>query len=303
MNPCVPAMKAFVMLAVLLCAPAFAAGMRVTDDSGRTVVLPAPARRIVSLAPHLTELLFAAGAGARVVGATQYSDYPAAAKKVPRVGSFTAVDMEAVIALKPDLVIAWQSGNRDQRFDMLERLGIPVYVSEAHVLDDVARSLEVFGRLAGSEQEAGRAARAFRERRDALARRYADRPVLGVFYEIWNAPLMTINGQHLISQVMALCGGRNVFASLPMLAPTVTVESVIAASPQVIVASGMDEARPEWLDDWRRWTSIPAVGRENLYFIPPEMLQRHTPRILDGATLLCSQLEQARTKGASRSGQ
>ena len=293
-------MKAlFALLFALIAVPA-AADIRVTDDAGRTVVLAAPAQRIVSLAPHVTELLYAAGAGAKVVGVVQYSDYPEAAKALPRVGGYTAVDMEAVVALKPDLVIAWKSGNRNQQYDRLEKLGIPVFVNEPRSLDDVARSLETFGRLAATSTEAGVAAAAFRARRDALAARYAQRPPVEVFYQIWNKPLMTINGKHLISDVMALCGGHNVFAELPILAPTVTEEAVLAAAPQVIVASGMGDSRPEWLDSWRRWTTLPAVVRDNLFFIPPELLQRHTPRILDGATRLCEQLEQARAKAARK---
>ena len=289
----------FALLFALVAVPA-TADIRVTDDAGRAVVLAAPAQRIVSLAPHVTELLYAAGAGAKVVGVVQYSDYPEAAKALPRVGGYTAVDMEAVVALKPDLVIAWKSGNRNQQYDRLEKMGIPVFVNEPRSLDDVARSLETFGRLAATPTEAGMAAAAFRARRDALAARYAQRPPVEVFYQIWNRPLMTINGKHLISDVMALCGGHNVFADLPILAPTVTEEAVLAAAPQAIVASGMGDSRPEWLDSWRRWTALPAVARDNLFFIPPELLQRHTPRILDGATRLCEQLEQARAKAARR---
>lgn len=291
--------KAFFLLLAALSLPA-AAELRLTDDAGRSVVLAAPAQRIVSLAPHVTELLFAAGAGSKVVGATQYSDYPDAAKKIPRVGGYTSVDMEAVVALKPDLVIAWKSGNRNQQYDRLEKLGIPVFVNEPRSLDDVVRAIETFGRIAATPREADEAARAFRARRDALAKQYAARPPVAVFYQIWNKPLMTINGQHLISDVMALCGGRNVFAGLPILAPTVTEEAVLAAAPEVIVASGMGESRPEWLDAWRRWSALPAVKGDNLYFIPPEILQRHTPRILDGAQKLCEQLEQARQKAGRK---
>lgn len=291
--------KAFFLLLAALSLPA-AAELRLTDDAGRSVVLAAPAQRIVSLAPHVTELLFAAGAGSKVVGATQYSDYPDAAKKIPRVGGYTSVDMEAVVALKPDLVIAWKSGNRNQQYDRLEKLGIPVFVNEPRSLDDVARAIETFGRIAATPREADEAARAFRARRDALAKQYATRPPVAVFYQIWNKPPMTINGQHLISDVMALCGGRNVFAGLPILAPTVTEEAVLAAAPEVIVASGMGESRPEWLDAWRRWSALPAVKGDNLYFIPPEILQRHTPRILDGAQKLCEQLEQARQKAGRK---
>ena len=289
----------FALLFALVAVPA-TADIRVTDDAGRAVVLAAPAQRIVSLAPHVTELLYAAGAGAKVVGVVQYSDYPEAARALPRVGGYTAVDMEAVVALKPDLVIAWKSGNRNQQYDRLEKMGIPVFVNEPRSLDDVARSLETFGRLAATPTEAGAAAAAFRTRRDALAARYAQRPPVEVFYQIWNKPLMTINGKHLISDVMALCGGHNVFADLPMLAPTVTEEAVLAAAPQAIIASGMGDSRPEWLDSWRRWTALPAVARDNLFFIPPELLQRHTPRILDGATRLCEQLEQVRAKSGRK---
>ncbi len=277
-------------------ASAQAAPIQITDDQGKTVQLAQPARRIVSLAPHVTGLLYAAGAGDRVVGAVQYSDYPEAAKKLPRVGGYTAVDMEKVAALKPDLVIAWKSGNRDAHLDKLKALGIPVFINEPRRIEDVARSLEQLGRLAGTEAAAQAAARSFRQRQAALAERYGARPKVKVFYEIWNKPLMTVNGEHLISDVMRLCGGDNVFARLPVLAPTIDTEAVLAAAPEVILASGMGDSRPEWLDDWRQWSRLPAVARGNLFFIPPEQLQRHTPRILDGAEKLCAQLDEARSK-------
>lgn len=270
------------------------ADVDLTDDHGTAVHLAQPARRIVSLAPHVTELLYAAGAGDRVVGAVQYSDYPEAAKKVARVGSYTAVDMEKVVALKPDLVVAWKSGNRDAHLDKLRGLGIPVFINEPRKIDDVARSLSQLGKLAGTEAVAEPAAKAFRARHAALAAKYSARPTVRTFYEIWNRPLMTVNGEHLIADVIRLCGGENVFAKLPVLAPAIDVEAVLAAQPEAIVASGMGEARPEWLDDWRKWSKLTAVARGNLFFIPPDQIQRHTPRILDGAERLCAQLEEAR---------
>lgn len=283
-------------LGLMLAAIPAHAGVSVTDDAGRRVMLPAPAQRIVSLAPHVTELLYAAGAGGKLVGAVEYSDYPTAAKALPRVGSSSAVDIEAVAALKPDLVVAWQSSTRAAQYGQLDRLGIPVFVSEPRTLDDIPRTLELLGRLAGTSKDADAAAHDFRTRRDRLAARYVSRPPVSVFYQIWDRPPMTVNGQHLISAVMALCGGRNVFADLAILAPTVTEEAVLAAAPEVIIASGMADARPEWLDAWRRWRSLPAVARDNLFFIPPEQLQRNTPRVLDGAAQMCEQLEQARAK-------
>ncbi len=284
------------LLLILLAAGTARADIEVADDLGQTLRLARPAARIVSLAPHITELLFAAGAGERVVGAVQYSDYPEAAKKVARVGSYTAVDMEKVIALKPDLVVAWKSGNRDAHLDKLRGLGIPVFVNEPRRIDDVAKSLARLGRLAGSEAAGEAAAQAFRKRHAALAARYSARPPVRMFYEAWNRPLMTVNGEHLISDVIRLCAGDNVFAKLPVLAPVIDTEAVLATQPEVIVASGMGEARPEWLDDWRQWTKLPAVARGNLFFIPPDQIQRHTPRILDGAERLCGQLDEARAR-------
>ena len=273
-----------------------AAQVDITDDRGHRLVLKEPAQRIISLAPHVTEILFAAGAGDKVVGVVAYSDYPDAARKLPQVGGYTQIDLEAIAALRPDLVIGWPSGNRSAPLEHLRALGIPVYLNEPRSLDGVAHSLEQFGRLAGSEAAAQAAATAFRERRAALAARYRDRPAVRTFYQIWDRPLMTVNDEHLIADVIRLCGGRNVFGQLSQLAPTIGVEAVLAADPEAIVASGMGEGRPEWLDQWKRWPQLEATRRDNLFFIPPERIQRHTPRILDGAQRLCEQLEQVRAR-------
>lgn len=272
--------------------------IRLTDEIGREVHLHAPAQRIVSLAPHVTELLFAAGAGAAVVGVVSYSDHPPEARQLPQVGSYTNVDMEAVAALRPDLVVAWHSGNRAVHLDKLEALGIAVYINEPRTLEAVADSIEALGRLAGTEAQAMQAASAFRNRHNELAARYRARPPVRMFYQIWNQPLMTVNDQHLISDVIRLCGGINVFGTLPALAPKIGEESVLAANPEAIVASGMGEARPEWLDQWRRWPQLTAATQGNLYFVPPDLIQRHTPRILDGASQLCAALEETRRKRA-----
>jgi iron complex transport system substrate-binding protein len=267
-----------------------------TDDSGATVRLAAPARRIVSLAPHVTEVLFAAGAGERVVGTVDYSDYPDAAKRLPRVGGYSRLDLEAIAALKPDLVIAWQSGNPAAHVARLKELGLPIYFSQPNSIEDIARSLEQYGRLAGTEAVADSKARAFRERLGQLRARHQDQAPVRVFYQIWKSPLSTVNDRQIISSAIRLCGGVNVFADLPSIAPVVSIESVLVANPEVIVASGMDLARPEWLDDWTRWTQITAATRGNLFFIPPDIIQRHTPRLLDGAEQLCGHLDTARAR-------
>jgi len=290
-------MKRLCLSAILaLACLAARAEIVVTDVSGVTVRLAAPARRIISLAPHITELVYAAGAGDRLVGNVQYGNYPPAASVLPKVGGSAQLDLEAIVALKPDLVLGWQSGNLPAAVSRLRAMGLAVHLLQPNRIEDIAADLERIGRLAGTEKAAAAAANAFRQRYAGLAARYSRRPPVEVFYQVWNQPLMTVNGKQIISDAIRLCGGRNVFAQLPSIAASVTVEAVIAADPEVIVASGMDQARPEWLDDWRRWKTLAAVARGNLYFVPPDLIQRHTPRILDGAEQLCAHLEAARAK-------
>ena len=288
-------MRAFCLIALFVAASALAE-VAVKDDSGRTVHLAQPARRIVSLSPHITENLFAIGAGNRVVGTVEFSNYPEEAKQIRQVGGYEKVDLEAVAALRPDLVIAWDSGNSASHVARLRAVGLPVVVTETRRIEDVPADLERLGALSGTSVGARAAADRFRMRLDDLRARYAGRPVVRVFYEVWNQPLMTVGGGQIISDAIRLCGGENVFAALKPMAAAVAVEAVLAADPEAIVASGMGEARPEWLDDWRRWPTLAAVARGNLFFVPPDHLQRHTPRILDGIERLCQHLETARAR-------
>ena len=277
--------------------------VRLQDPMGREVILQKPAQRIVSLAPHITEILFAAGAGEQVVGAVSYSDYPDAAKNIPRVGSYDKISYESIVALNPDLVIVWQSGNGDDVVKRLESLGISIYVGEPRKLEDVAQSLRDYGQLSGNDKQGDLAADQFLAKLSELKNNFSEQQSIGVFYQLWNEPMMTMNGEQLISDVIRLCGGRNVFAEALPLVPRISVESVVRANPQVIVASGMDQSRPEWLDDWRDWRAIDAVQNNHLYFIPPELLQRHTPRIIQGPEKMCTFLAQAREQLNSKSAQ
>ena len=286
----------------LLCAGLFGLGIAsaraeigLVDDAGHRIAISRPAQRILSLAPHVTELIYAAGAGEKLVGVVEYSDYPEAATRLPRIGSHAAFDLERIAALRPDLAIAWGSGNPSSQLAQLRRLKIPVFVSEPKHLDDIPAGLRSIGRLAGTSGEA--AARAFEARLENLRQRYAGRPPVTVFYEIWNQPLMTIGGTHIISDALQVCGGHNVFSALKQPAASVDLEAVLRADPEAIVASGMDEARPEWLDQWRRWPQLAAVKKGNLFFVPPDLLQRHAPRILDGVEQLCTALEVVRQRG------
>ena len=268
----------------------------VRDDEGTLVSLERPATRIISLAPSLTELVYAAGAGEQLVGAVEYSDYPAAAAGLPIVGRFDLLDMERILELQPDLVIAWQSGNPRASVNRLRQLGLTVYIAEPKSLASIPSHIERLAQLAGTEALARQALVAFDENLGRLRNQYSGLPALQVFYQVWDLPLITAGGNELINDIITLCGGNNVFADIKLVAPKVSTEAVLVRNPEVIIASGMDIERPEWLDDWTRWSSLEAVAKNNLYFIPPELLQRHTPRALLGAQQMCEQLELARRK-------
>jgi len=281
------------LLASLLLAGA-CADVAVKDDQGRTVSLKQPAQRIISLAPHLTEHLYAIGAGSRIVGATNYSDYPAAAKALPRVGGYNSFDLEKIRALKPDLIVAWPSGNPARQLEQIESLGIPVFYDEAQKLVQVPTVMERLGVLSGQEAGGKAAAAEFRSRLAKLEARYAGKKPVRMFYQVWDRPLMTINREQIISDVMHLCGAENVFANLPSLVPTVDEEAVITANPALIATSGEASNKVNWLDRWRRWPRLAATARQQLYILPPDLLSRMGPRLVDGAEALCQVVEQAR---------
>ena len=276
------------------------ADLVIKDDTGQEVRLKGPAKRIITLAPHAAESLFAAGAGDKLVGTVDYSDYPPEAKKLPRVGGYSRIDLEAVAALKPDLVIAWESGNNMTQVDKLKALGLTVYVSQPNTIENIANQLEKIGQLAGTEVTANAAAERFRKRLETIREANAGKPKVRVFYQIWKSPLMTVGGPQIISDAIKICGGENVFGQLKQMAPNVTVESVLEADPEAIVATGMGDARPEWLHDWDKWTRMTAVKRNNLFHINPDIMQRHTPRILDGTEKLCAHLDVARSHRPSK---
>lgn len=284
------------LIAALLPAEVWSQPVSVVDFSGRRVSLDAPARRIVTLAPHSVENLFSAGAGQALVGTVSSSDYPPQARTVPLVGTFNAYSLEAIAAAQPDLIVMWGSGNGAGTLGKLEVLGIPVYVSEPRQLEDIPRDIRALGLLAGTVATSEAEAQRIEQGLAALQARFSQREPKRVLYEIWNDPLQTINGDHLISQVIRLCGGRNIFADAATLAPRVNIESVLAMAPQAIIASGVNESRPHWLDEWRRYPALPAVRDNGLFFIHPDLLERPTARVLLGAQTLCEQLDSLRAR-------
>ncbi|HET6654939.1 MAG TPA: cobalamin-binding protein [Gammaproteobacteria bacterium] len=267
----------------------------------------APAPRIVSLSPGLTELVYAAGAGEQLVGTTAYTDYPAAATRLPQIGDAFHIDVERLVALKPDLVLAWASADPPALLARLRGLGFKVAVFEPRTLADIAANLRRIGKLAGTSAEAEQAAQAVEQGLKRLREQYAGREPVRVFYEISAHPLYTINGKQIISQGIELCGGRNIFADLPSLAAPVSVAAVIARNPEAIVTGGDGNGNgvKNRLDAWRRWPQVTAVTNNALFSVPADQIARATPRMLEGIKTICRDLEKARQsmRSAPLSGQ
>lgn len=291
--------RGLVLVVSSLIAGVAGAEVHAIDDAGHTVRLSHPARRIVSLAPHVTELLFAAGAGSRVVGTAAYSDYPAAAKAIPRIGDSSQLDLERIVGLKPDLIVVWRNGNSAQQLQRLSALGIPMYATESRELTGIANTLRRLGTLTGTELAAQERASAFERNIAALRERYAGRREVRVFYQIWHRPLLTLNSSHLISQALELCGARNVFAGLALLTPPVSVESVVQADPEAILTGSVDPKGPDNLDTWRRLGSLRATRLGNLAVVDPDKLHRQSDRIAEGVLELCEALDAVRARTAA----
>ena len=279
------------------------------DDATRPFVLERPATRVIALAPNLTELVYAVGGGATLVGTVTSSTYPEAARSVARVGDHQRFDIEKIMLLKPDLVLAWHHGNPGRELAQLEAAGLPLYHLEPRRLDDVPRALERVGELLGHAERGRSEAQSLRARIDALRSRYRGAEPVTVFYQVWSSPLMTLNGQHIVSDVIELCGGRNVFAALPQLVPHLSTESVVVADPQVMLSAHEDASAGSELKRnpadpafavWQRYPKLEAVRRNGFYTLPGDLIARQGPRIVDGARAVCAALDQVRAERKAR---
>jgi iron complex transport system substrate-binding protein len=251
-------------------------------------------QRIVSLAPHLTELAFTAGAGDRIVATVDYSDHPDAARAIPRIGNAFRVDLERLLALRPDAVLVWESGNPAPMIERVRALQLPVVAFRTQRIDDVATALREIGRLAGTSEIAERAASDYERRIQELRDHYRERSPLRVFIEVDDRPLYTVNGRQIISEIVELCGGRNVFAALDELAPAIGIEAVIAADPQVIIST--DDTVPDAAAAWSRWRHIEAVRTGNVYTLRSDDIARATTRLTVAAEAVCNTLDTARQR-------
>jgi iron complex transport system substrate-binding protein len=272
-------------------AVAWAAGAR-GADAAETVP------RIISLSPHITELLFAAGAGDRIVGVDDSSDYPAAVAGIARIGEPAALDVEGLLRLKPTLIVVWDSGTPASRKAQLERLHLQLYVTDQHHLDDIGATLIEFGRLAATEPMAAAAAQRYRIELAHLRAQYAARSRLKVFYQVWDRPMYTLSGAHVVSEVLSLCGGDNVFADLGPLAPAIDQEAVVARNPDVILVAAIGADGERQTMDWRRFSNLRAVRSHHVFTVDPSLVGRMAPRILQGVREVCDLLDAARDQAS-----
>lgn len=266
----------------------------VVDFQGTTISLAHPAQRIIALAPHIVENVYSAGAGDRLVGVVDFSYYPEAAKKIPIVGGYKALNLERIIELQPDLIIAWESGNSHNSYTHLQELGFTVYVDQPHELKDVVKSITDIGQLSATQAHAKKTSDEYLNALNKIQKAYQDKPKVTSFYQVWNQPLRTISSKSIITDAMAACGGINIYHDEIPVAPVINIESIIERDPVAIFASGMSSARPEWLDDWKKWPSLQAVQKNNLFFVEPDHIQRHTVRLLLAIEEICRQLDIAR---------
>jgi len=281
-----------------LSVPSVAAEISLKDDLGRTVEMKEPAKRIVTLAPFLTELVFTAGAGDRVVGVSAYSDYPPAAKKLPQVSSALSWSLEEIAALRPDLVLAWRDNMRPEDVSRLTAFGIAVYVADARNFEDVPRALEAIGRLVGRDTSG--AVGAYRDKLARLRLQYESKPRVTALLEIWHSPLTTIAGRHFMNEALEICGAKNVFADLSGVAPVVGWEEVILRDPDVIVGINSAGSEKDFRAAWSERATLRAVMQRHLVYADADRLQRLTARTPDGVASLCAAIDRVRPNGPAR---
>ena len=285
--------RALVAMAALLLS-AVAWSVTVVDDRGVPVTLPHPPARIVTLSPHLAEVAYAVGAGDKLVGVSVFSDFPPQVARLPQIEASGRVDLERVVRLAPDLALAWRGGNRTQDLERLEHLGIPVFATDARRLSDVARVLREVGRLVGTPAQGEAAAEAFERSIAELRERYRGRSPVRVFYEVWHEPLMTVSGAHLVSDMLHVCGGVNIFENAKSLIPAVSAEQIYARNPDVVIVSGVGLDDAAALKRWQRFAALPAVRAGRVYAIDASLANRMGPRVVEGVAALCALTDRVR---------
>jgi len=281
-------------LAVIGASPSWAE-IRVIDDIGREVGLEKPAARIISLSPHTTENLFSAGAGEKVVGVVNHSDYPPEAEQIALVGTHVQFNIELIVSLKPDLIVAWQSGNPEEVLHQLEELGFPIYISQPADFHGIARNIRNLATLAGTENNLAPDLGPSIQNLEKIQADHQSKVHLSTFYQVWTEPLITLSGKHIVSRSLGLCGAANIFADMPMLAPRISIESIVEINPEVIVTDLVDGRLPD-MSFWDSWDSIQAVQQQSYIYVDPDVMFRPTLRMLRAIPGFCEDLDQIRAE-------
>jgi len=251
-------------------------------------------QRIVALAPHIVENLFAIGAGDRIVGTVDYADYPAQANEIERVGGYYGINMERLLSLKPDLVLAWKTGNKAEDLAYIEKLGIPVAYSNPDQVDNVADELRKLGELTHLKMRADRVATEFEVKLAAIRASQQDKPPVSVFYQLWPEPMMTVGGNTWINQLLTICHADNVFANSETDYPRISIENVLVSKPEVIIIPDEKSKKPQPQIDWRQWPELPAVQHNQFISVNADLLHRFTTRMLDGLSEMCGKIDISR---------
>ncbi len=268
---------------VLLLLPGSAWALSVVDQTGRTLTLSAPPRRIVSLVPSVTEVLYAIGAEDLLVGVTDFCDYPPEAKRKPHVGGMLSPNLETLVTLKPDLVVATRSGNTEETFDQLKRLGIPVYLADPTTVSEVLRLVSNLGELTGHRDGAAAVDKDIERRIEAVRDRVAGRPLPRVLYVLWPEPLIVPGKGALVSELIAIAGGASVTADQGQGYPRMSLEAAVGRAPEVIIlASHGSKGGPAARQQWERLESMPAIKSGRLYTADGDLMHRYGPRFLVG---------------------
>ena len=250
--------------------------------------------RIIALAPHIVENLFAIGAGDNIVGTVDYADYPSEAQSIERIGGYYGISLEKVLALKPDLVIAWKSGNQSEDLAQIERLGIKVYLSNPTTIAGVADELLTFGEFTGNIDQSQQAANAFTQKLNAIVKSQQDKKNITGFYQLWAEPMMTVSKNTWISQLIETCHVSNVFAQSVTDYPQISIENVIVTKPQVIIIPDEKSKTPQPIVNWQKWPEVPAVKNDQFISVNADLLHRFTPRMLDGLADMCDKIDASR---------
>lgn len=287
-------MSQWLLGSALIFAVSLSQALEVTDYLGNTLKLKQPSERIISLTPHITELLFSVGAGEKIVGTVEYSDYPDAAKSIPQVGNYAGLNIEAILALQPDLIIYWPEGNSARDTARLQQLKLPLFASDPNSFTEIADDIKRFGALTGYQEKSTQIAHHFLERVNEIKLANQQKKPLQVFFQVWDKPLLTQNGDTFISRLISLCGGKNIFSDLTIKSAQVSVEAVLTADPDIFLAGAQLGQRPDWLDEWLQYPYLTAVKTNQLLIVEEDLIHRPTLRLLDAAQQVCTLFDEAR---------